>query len=144
MPLPLSRAHTLLVEIPRQARIAYCLVRDERVPLPGKLALGAALAVIISPVDLPAWLPVVGDLDAVALGVLAVKVFIDACPEHVVEEHRLAVRRGESRFDQDLALALRLVRGAAERLRARWGHPRGGASGLGPEGDDQSSEDGRP
>jgi len=144
MPLPLSRAHTFLIEIPRQARLAYCLVRDERVPLPSKVALGAVLAVIVSPVNLPAWLPVVGDLDAVALGALAVKVFVDACPEHVVEEHRLAASRGESRFDQDLGRALGLVREAVLRVRARWIRLRGGPSGVGPEGDDQSSEGRRP
>ncbi|HZV49890.1 MAG TPA: hypothetical protein VFD49_09015 [Candidatus Dormibacteraeota bacterium] len=138
MPLPLSRAHTLLVEIPRQARIAYCLVRDERVPLPAKVALGAVLAVIVSPVNLPAWLPVVGDLDAVALGALAVKVFVDACPEHVVEEHRLAASRGQSRFDQDLGRAVGLVRETVLRVRARWISR--GSSGGGPGADDQSSE----
>ncbi len=132
----------MLVEIPRQAKLAYCLVRDERVPLPAKVALGAALAVIVSPIDLPAWVPVVGDLDAVALGVLAIKVFVDTCPEHVVEEHRLAASRGQSRFDQDLGRVVGLVREAVLRVRARWIFsrlPKGG-----PGADDQSSEERTP
>jgi uncharacterized membrane protein YkvA (DUF1232 family) len=120
MPLPLARARALLFEVPRVGKLAYCLMRDRRVPLGPKLATGAAVGLIVSPVDVPAWVPVIGDLDILALGVLAVKVFVDACPEQVVEEHRGALERGESVFDRDLRLALALAREGVRRLSTRW------------------------
>jgi uncharacterized membrane protein YkvA (DUF1232 family) len=109
-----------LFEVPRSAKLAYCLVRDERVPFAPKLALGGALGLIVSPLDIPGWIPVIGDLDMLALGVLAVKVFVDACPEQVVEEHRAAVGRRESLFDRDLREGLALAQGGVRRLSARW------------------------
>jgi uncharacterized membrane protein YkvA (DUF1232 family) len=120
MPFNLARARVLLFEVPRTAKLAYCLFRDERVPLAPKLALGGALGLIVSPLDIPAWVPVVGDLDILALGVLAVKVFVDACPEAVVDEHRASVKKGESVFDQDLRTALTLAQQGAGRLTSRW------------------------
>jgi uncharacterized membrane protein YkvA (DUF1232 family) len=112
----LARARALLFEVPRTGKLAYCLVRDPRVPLGPKLAVGATLGLIASPLDLPAWIPVIGDLDVLALGVLAVKVFVDACPEQVVCEHRAALEGGESVFDQDLRHGLTLAREGVRRL----------------------------
>jgi hypothetical protein len=60
MPFSLARARTLLSEVPRTAKLAYCLVRDDRVPLGPKVAMGAALTLIVSPLDVPAWIPVIG------------------------------------------------------------------------------------
>jgi len=116
MPFSLARARTLVFEVPRTAKLAYCLARDDRVPLGPKVATGAALTLIISPLDVPAWIPVIGDLDVLALGILTVKVFVDACPEPVVEEHREALRRGESTFDRDLRLGLGLLVRGIRRL----------------------------
>jgi len=121
MRLNLARARTLLFEVPRTGKLAYCLMRDRRVPLGPKLAAGAAVGLIVSPLDVPAWIPVIGDLDMLALGILAVKVFVDACPEQVVEEHRAALERGESVFDQDVGVALALGREAARSLLERNG-----------------------
>ena len=118
MRLNLARARALLVEVPRTGKLAYCLMRDRRVPLGPKLAAGAALGLIVSPLDVPAWIPVIGDVDVLALGVLTVKVFVDACPEQVVEQHRAALQRGESVFDQDLRRTLALVREGVRRLTA--------------------------
>ncbi len=119
MPFSLARARTLLFEVPRTAKLAYCLVRDERVPLGPKVATGAALFLIVSPLDVPAWIPVIGDLDVLALGILTVKVFVDACPEQVVEEHRDALQRGDSLFDRDFRTGLALVGQGIRRLASR-------------------------
>jgi uncharacterized membrane protein YkvA (DUF1232 family) len=97
----LSRAKEVLVDVPRHGKLAYCLLRDERVPAAPKGVLLAALALIVSPIDLPAWVPLFGELDMLALGVLAVKTFIDACPEEVRREHEDALKIGESTFDHD-------------------------------------------
>jgi uncharacterized membrane protein YkvA (DUF1232 family) len=119
MRLTLARARALLFEVPRTGKLAYCLMRDRRVPLGPKVAVGTALGLIVSPLDVPAWIPVIGDMDVLALGVLAVKVFVDACPEPVVEEHRAELDRGDSVFDHDLRFVLTLAREGVRRLSAR-------------------------
>src|SRR5258707_7021306 len=98
----LSRAKEVLIEVPRHGKLAYCLLRDPRVPAAPKAAVLGALALIVSPIDLPAWVPVVGELDMLALSVLAVKTFIEACPEDVRREHQLAVEVGDNVFDREL------------------------------------------
>lgn len=97
----LSRAKEVLFDVPRHGKLAYCLLRDERVPPAPKAMLMGALGLIVSPVDLPAWIPVLGELDMLALGVLAVKTFIDACPEDVRREHEAALKAKDSVFDRD-------------------------------------------
>lgn len=110
MPLNLARVRALLMDVPRHGKLAYCLLRDDRVPAAPKAALVGALGLIASPIDLPAWIPVIGELDMIALGILAVKVFVDACPDVLVEEHEQALKRGESAFDRDLRGALGAAR----------------------------------
>jgi uncharacterized membrane protein YkvA (DUF1232 family) len=119
MPFDVSRARTILLEVPRYGKLAYCLLRDPRVPTPPKLALLGALAVVVSPIDFPGWIPVLGDFDMLALGILAVKVFVDACPKEIVEEHRQALKAGESRFDDDVRGLLGAVRAGTQRTAAR-------------------------
>jgi uncharacterized membrane protein YkvA (DUF1232 family) len=104
MPVNLARVRTVVLEVPRNAKLAYCLLRDDRVPVAPKAALAGALALIAGPIDVPAWIPVIGELDMLALAVLAVKVFIEACPEELVKEHRAAIRRKDSIADRDLRL----------------------------------------
>jgi uncharacterized membrane protein YkvA (DUF1232 family) len=104
MPVNLARVRTVVLEVPRNAKLAYCLLRDDRVPVAPKAALTGALALIAGPIDVPAWIPVIGELDMLALAVLAVKVFIEACPEELVKEHRAAIRRKDSIADRDLRL----------------------------------------
>jgi uncharacterized membrane protein YkvA (DUF1232 family) len=119
MPVNLARVRTVVLEVPRNAKLAYCLLRDERVPMAPKAALTGALALIVSPLDLPAWIPVIGELDALALGVLAVKVFVEACPEELVREHRAAMKRKDSIVDRDLRLLRELLRQEARSLVGR-------------------------
>src|SRR3989442_1865868 len=98
----LSRAKEVLIEVPRHGKLAYCLLRDPRVPAAPKAAVLGALALIVSPIDFPAWVPVLGELDMLALGVLAVKTFIEACPEDVRREHEEPFKAGTSIFDPDV------------------------------------------
>ena len=120
----LSRAMQLLVEVPRHGKLAYCLLRDERVPRAPKLVLLAAMGLIVSPIDFPAWIPVVGELDMLALGILAVQTFIEACPEEIRREHEAALATNDSIFDHDLrdtTGALRHgARGLVTRAQARF------------------------
>jgi uncharacterized membrane protein YkvA (DUF1232 family) len=93
----------LILELPQQLRLAYCLARDPRTPAPLKAALLGSLAVILNPaIDLPAWIPVVGQMDAIALTVLAVRTFNGQVPRSLREEIEAEIRAGQSRFDLDL------------------------------------------
>jgi uncharacterized membrane protein YkvA (DUF1232 family) len=120
----LARAREVIVEVPRHGKLAYCLLRDPRVPAAPKAAVLGALALIISPIDFPAWVPVLGELDMLALGVLAVKTFIEACPEDVRREHEQALEAGESVFDRDFRDTVAAAREGggrlARRIRARF------------------------
>ncbi|MDQ6919352.1 MAG: hypothetical protein M3Z98_08340 [Candidatus Dormibacteraeota bacterium] len=114
MPLKFARVRALLMDVPRNGKLGYCLLRDDRVPMAPKVALVGALGVIVSPLDLPAWIPVVGELDMLALGILAVKVFVESCPDELVREHSAAIKAGTSRFDRDR----RALQGGARRRAA--------------------------
>jgi uncharacterized membrane protein YkvA (DUF1232 family) len=124
-PMPLlSRAIQVLVEVPKNGKLAYCLLRDERVPRAPKAVLLAALGIIVSPIDFPAWIPVLGELDMLALGILAVQTFIEACPEDIRREHEAALAAKDSVFDRDmrdtLAAARHGTRRLVKRIRARF------------------------
>ena len=112
----LSRAKELLVDVPRHGKLAYCLLRDDRVPAAPKAVLLGALVLIVSPIDLPAWIPLMGELDMLALGVLAVSTFIEACPEDVRREHEAALKAGESTFDHDFRDTVAAAREGSGRL----------------------------
>jgi uncharacterized membrane protein YkvA (DUF1232 family) len=102
MPSVFSRAKELLIDVPRHGKLAYCLLRDDRVPAAPKAILLGALGLIVSPLDFPAWIPVLGEFDMLALGMLAVETFIEACPEEIRNEHQEAIRAKQSIFDRDV------------------------------------------
>jgi len=102
MPSILARAKALLIDLPGRGKLAYCLLRDDRVPKAPKAAVLTALGVIVSPIDLPAWIPVLGELDMLALGLLAVETFIEACPAELRREHEAALAAKESVWDRDV------------------------------------------
>ena len=114
----------VLVEVPRHGKLAYCLLRDRRVPRAPKAVLLAALGVIVSPIDFPAWIPVLGELDMLALGILAVQTFIEACPEDIRREHEAALAAKESIFDRDvrdtMAAARHGTKRVVKRIRSRF------------------------
>ncbi|MGA7362429.1 MAG: hypothetical protein WBZ07_05705, partial [Candidatus Dormiibacterota bacterium] len=99
----LKRLRLLILELPQQLRLAYCLARDPRTPAPLKAALAGSLALILNPaIDLPAWVPVIGQMDAIALTVLAVRTFNAQAPRELRESIEADIRAGRSRFDLDL------------------------------------------
>jgi uncharacterized membrane protein YkvA (DUF1232 family) len=107
----------LAVDLPRQARLAYCLVRDPRVSLRTKLAFGAAIAVIVTPfIDIPSSIPVVGEIDMLALSMLALRLFIVACPDDVVSDVQQQILEGSSVFDEDLRNGERIATAIARRF----------------------------
>ena len=102
MRLTPRRIKALTLDLPRIGKLAWCLYRDPRVPRRSKAALSGALALVLSPFDLPGWLPVVGQFDELALVIMALRLFVDSCPDEVVAEHSRAIRQASSTFDQDL------------------------------------------
>jgi uncharacterized membrane protein YkvA (DUF1232 family) len=119
LPTVFSRAKEILIDVPRHGKLAYCLLRDDRVPAAPKAVLIGALGLIVSPIDFPAWIPVVGELDMLALGILAVETFIAACPEDVRREHEAAIQAKESIFDRDLRDTTGAARYGAGRMLKR-------------------------
>jgi uncharacterized membrane protein YkvA (DUF1232 family) len=119
MLLSLRLLRRIVRELPRYGKLTYCLYRDPRVPQRNKLALAAAMALILNPVvDVPLRLPIFGEMDAVALTVLAVRVFVEKAPKDVVAEHQEQIALGTSIFDEDL-------RNGREGLQARLNDLRG-------------------
>ncbi len=107
----------LAVDLPRQVRLAYCLMRDARVPVRTKLAFGAGIGVIVTPfIDLPAAIPVVGELDMLALSLLALRLFIAACPDDVVADIEQQILEGRSAFDEDVRGGERIATMIARRF----------------------------
>jgi uncharacterized membrane protein YkvA (DUF1232 family) len=116
MPSILSRAKQLLFDLPGRGKLAYCLLRDERIPAAPKVVLLGALGLIVSPIDFPAWIPVLGELDMLALGVLAVETFIEACPEEIRREQEAALQAKTSVWDRDVRDTVAAARHGVGRL----------------------------
>src|SRR5437899_7753483 len=116
MPSMFSRAKTVLFDVPRRGKLGYCLMRDERIPAAPKVVLLGALGVIVSPLDFPAWIPVLGELDMLALGILAVETFVAACPEEIRREHEEALKAKQSVWDRDVRDTVSAARHELDRL----------------------------
>jgi len=116
MPSMFSRAKTVLFDVPRHGKLAYCLMRDERIPAAPKAVLLGALGVIVSPLDFPAWIPALGELDMLALGILAVETFVAACPEEIRREHEEALKMKQSIWDRDVRDTVGAARHGVGRL----------------------------
>jgi len=116
MPSMFSRAKTVLFDVPRHGKLAYCLMRDERIPAAPKAVLLGALGLIVSPLDFPAWIPVLGELDMLALGILAVETFVAACPEKIRREHEEALKMKQSIWDRDVRDTVGAARHGVGRL----------------------------
>jgi uncharacterized membrane protein YkvA (DUF1232 family) len=81
-----------LQDVARQARLAWRLFWDRRVPVWTKLIPPAALVYLIFPIDLiPDVVVGLGQLDDLAVLLLGVKLFIELAPPDVVHEHLLAL-----------------------------------------------------
>jgi uncharacterized membrane protein YkvA (DUF1232 family) len=80
----------VLTEIMRNAQLAWHLLIDRRVGLLLKLIIpGLLLGYMIFPVDLlPDFIPVLGQLDDLAVLALGIKLFIELSPKDIVREYR--------------------------------------------------------
>lgn len=85
-----SKSGSFLEELLLNGQIAWRLYTDPRISLLLKVAVpAAALLYFIMPVDLlPDFIPVIGQLDEVALVLLLIRLFVALAPSDIVEEYR--------------------------------------------------------
>jgi uncharacterized membrane protein YkvA (DUF1232 family) len=91
-------------KLPTYARLVWGLMRDPRVPLSLKALLGAALAYVVTPIDLiPDVVPIIGQADDLTVVLLVLDLFVQNAPADVRAEHLERARNGTSDLDVDLA-----------------------------------------
>jgi uncharacterized membrane protein YkvA (DUF1232 family) len=113
----------LFFELPKQLRLAYCLIRDPRVPAYIKVAFGGGLGVLLSPaINLPEMIPLVGELDAVAVTLVATKLFISACPDDVIIDLEQQIIEQRSIFDDDVRRGEKIATLIASKFRSDSDH----------------------
>jgi uncharacterized membrane protein YkvA (DUF1232 family) len=73
----------------KQVRLAWRLLRDDRVPGWVKMIPFAGFLYLLSPIDLipDMMLPGLGEIDDVVVLLLALKIFVDLSPASIVREH---------------------------------------------------------
>ncbi len=97
-PSPGRDPHWLL-QLSRNLRLAWCLLRDPTLPLRYKLIPVAAAIYVLFPGDLiPDFLPGLGQLDDLSVALLALKLFIDTCPPSFVAKHQARVSSVDASF----------------------------------------------
>ena len=80
-PFPTARFTDLLRRLPRYARLACALGRDDRLSRSRRAALIAGAAYLASPIDLvPGIIPVAGQLDDAAAILLALRTALNGLP----------------------------------------------------------------
>lgn len=88
-----------------QARLAWRLLRDSRVPAWVKLIPAAAVVYLISPIDIlpDLALPGLGELDDLAILLLSAKALVDLSPADVVRQHldQLTGKRRRASSDRE-------------------------------------------
>ena len=121
--------------VPRYVRLGWLLMNDPTVSGRGKAALGGGLAYAISPIDpVPGFIPVLGQLDDLAVLLLAVRMAFKSAPTEVAERRLLEAGLSWEILERDLvtirATAIWVTRlGGALALRAGQG---GAVDGSGP------------
>lgn len=74
-------------EVFQQIKLVYNLMLDGRVPALTKLIPVAAVAYLVLPIEPTDILPILGQLDDVALLMLGTRLFLELAPAEVVREH---------------------------------------------------------
>jgi uncharacterized membrane protein YkvA (DUF1232 family) len=118
-PRNVTEAVDTVRKLPTYARLVWGLARDPRVPTQQKLVLGAMAAYLAFPLDIiPDFIPVLGQLDDVAVLLLGLDWFIRNAPPDVVEEHMRRIAKHDDTLAHDLDSASSLISDRASALRA--------------------------
>jgi uncharacterized membrane protein YkvA (DUF1232 family) len=114
------RLARLVVKLPTYARLVWGLGRDPRVPVGLKALLLAAVAYVLTPLDLvPDALPILGQADDLTILLLVLDLFIQNAPAEVRREHLQRVRDGTADLDRDLARLREALGGRYDQIRDR-------------------------
>ena len=126
-PKDMSEVVDIIRRLPTYIRLVWALLRDGRVPAQQKLILVGIGAYLFFPIDLiPDFVPVLGQLDDLAVVLLGLDLFIRSAPEAIVAEHLAKISQDQDQLRRDIATAERLlgdrvgdVRDTVEKLRTR-------------------------
>jgi uncharacterized membrane protein YkvA (DUF1232 family) len=109
----------VMTRVPRYIKLGWLLMNDPTVSGTGKAALGGGLAYAVSPVDaVPGFIPVLGQLDDLAVLLLAVRTALRSCPTEVADRHLQTAGLSWEALERDLVTL---------RATAIWVAQRGGA-----------------
>lgn len=112
----------VVARVPRYVKLGWLLMNDPTVSGAGKAALGGGLAYAISPIDpVPGFIPVLGQLDDLAVLLLAVRVALKSAPTEVADRHLAEAGLSWQTLERDLVTI---------RATAIWVTRRGGALAL--------------
>ena len=76
----------------QELQLVWRLLRDPRVPAYQKVLPGLVLVYLLSPFDfIPGFLPIIGQMDDLALLLLALKLFTRIAPEEIALEYKQAL-----------------------------------------------------
>jgi uncharacterized membrane protein YkvA (DUF1232 family) len=104
VPWRYGRMARVLVKLPTYARLVWGIARDPRTPIGLKGLLAAAVAYVVTPVDLiPDVVPILGQADDLTVLLLVLDLFIQNAPAEVRAEHMARARNGTADLDRDLA-----------------------------------------
>lgn len=126
-PKDMAEVVDLIRRLPTYIRLVWALIRDSRVPAGQKLILAGIGAYLFFPIDLiPDFVPVLGQLDDLAVVLLGLDLFIRSAPPDIVEEHLAKISQDKDQLRRDIATAERLlgdrfgeVRDTVQKIRAR-------------------------
>jgi uncharacterized membrane protein YkvA (DUF1232 family) len=126
-PKDMGEVVDLIRRLPTYIRLVWALLRDSRVPAQQKLILAGIGAYLFFPIDLiPDFVPVLGQLDDLAVVLLGLDLFIRSAPADIVDEHLAKISQDKDQLRRDIATAERLlgdrfgnVRDTVEKLRTR-------------------------
>jgi uncharacterized membrane protein YkvA (DUF1232 family) len=112
----------VVARVPRYLKLGWLLMNDPTVSGRGKAALGGGLAYAISPIDpVPGFIPVLGQLDDLAVLLLAVRLALRSAPTEVADRHLAEAGLSWETVERDLVTL---------RATAIWVAGRGGALAL--------------
>ncbi len=118
-PRNMNEAVETMRKLPTYARLIWGLARDPRVPLNQKVVLGGIAAYLAFPIDIiPDFIPVIGQLDDLAVLIFGLDWFIRNAPPDVVAEHMSRIAENDDTLSKDLDAAGTLLEGRAKELRA--------------------------
>ncbi len=118
-PRNVNEALDTVRKLPTYARLIWGLARDPRVPMSQKAVLAGIAAYLAFPIDIiPDFIPVIGELDDLAVLIFGLDWFIRNAPEGVVAEHMARIAKHDDTFTKDLDQVGGLLQGRASELRA--------------------------